>query len=31
MIGNVIEIIQPIRNNVEILRYVYLRASADAL
>ena len=31
MTGNVIEIIRPIRNNAEILGYVYLRGSADAL
>jgi signal transduction histidine kinase len=31
MTGNVIEIIQPIKNNGDVLGYVYLRASAEAL
>ena len=31
MTGSVIEIIQPIKNNEDVLGYVYLRASAEAL
>jgi hypothetical protein len=31
MTGSVIKIIQPIKNNEDVLRYVYLRASTEAL